>query len=431
MSSADQASLEPKRTIGTLTATALVVASMIGGGVFITTGNLLTTIPSPMAVLLCWVIGGAYALCGAFTYAELSVTLASNGGEYQFLSKLYHPALGFVSAWVSLLVGFAAPTAAITKVFGLYMRGFFPELDPTNVAAVLIVLLSVLNMWRVSASAGFQDAMTIGKVLLVLGFAVVGLLLGQPSRIAAGEQPVAAVVCTPNFALGLLVVSFAYTGWGSSSYVAGEIKNPEKVLPRALVGGTLLVTILYVLINAAFLSSAPMSELRGNFEIARVAAVHLFGERGGSIVAGIIAMGLVSTAGAMIVTGPRVYEAAGRDYPRLNWLTQRRGSGGPFAATLAQGVIALAMLHVDVNRLLEYIGFTLAIMEALAVGSIFVLRRRGLVGAFRMPGYPVAPAIFVAIALWSAGMGLYARPAAGLVGLGTVGAGLLVWRLVR
>ena len=431
MSSVDPPSLAPQRTIGTVTATALVVASMIGGGVVITSGNLLNTVPSPMAVLLCWLIGGVYALCGAFTYAELSVALASNGGEYHFLSKLYHPALGFVSAWVSLLVGFAAPTAAIGKVFGLYVSRFYPSLNPTSVAAVLIVSLSVLNMWRVSASAGFQNAMTLGKVLLVLAFAVVGLFMGDVARLTVGEQPVAAVVRSPNFALGLLVVSFAYTGWGSSSYVAGEVKNPEKVLPRALIGGTLLVTVLYVLINAAFLSSAPMSELRGNFEIARVAAVHLFGERGGRAIAGIIAMGLVSTVGAIFVTGPRVYEAVGRDYPRLAWLTQRRGTGGPFAATLAQGLIALAMLHVNVDRLLEYIGFTLAVMEALSVGSIFVLRRRGLVGAFRMPGYPIAPASFVLIAVWSAAMGLYARPASGLVGLATVACGLVVWRLVR
>jgi APA family basic amino acid/polyamine antiporter len=431
MSTAESVSAVPERTIGTVTATGLVVASMIGGGVFITTGNLLTTVPSPAAVLLCWIIGGAYALSGALTYAELSVTLASNGGEYQFLSKLYHPSLGFVSAWVSLLVGFAAPTAAISKVFGLYVRGFFPGLEPTVVAAVLISLLSALNIWRMSASARFQDAMTIGKVLLVLGFAVVGLMVGDPSRIAVGEQAVGAIARTPNFALGLLVVSFAYTGWGSSVYVAGEVKDPEKVLPRALVGGTLLVTLLYVLINAAFLSSAPMGELRGNFEIARVAAIRLFGERGGGAVAGIIAMGLVSTAGAMIVTGPRVYEAAGADYPRLGWLTKRRASGGPLVATLVQGGLSLCMLLVDVDRLLEYIGFTLAVMEAMSVGSIFVLRRRGLVGAFRMPGYPIVPGLFVAIALWSAAMGLYARPFAGLVGLGTVGAGLLVWRLVR
>lgn len=425
------ATAEPRRTIGTVTATGLVVASMIGGGVFITTGNLLKTVPSPAAVLLCWVVGGIAALCGALSYAELGVALADNGGEYQYLSKLYHPAVGFVSAWVSLVVGFAAPTAAISVVFGAYLRGFFPALHPTAVAAVLIVALSALNVWRVSASSGFQNAMTIGKVLLVLGFAVMGLTLGEPSRLALGAQPLGEVLRTPGFAVGLLVVSFAYTGWGASSYVAGEVEEPAKVLPRALVGGTLLVTVLYVLLNAAFLASAPIEELQGTFEVARIAAIRLLGERGGGLVSGIIAMGLVSTIGAMIVTGPRVYEAVGRDYPRLGWLSSRRATGGPFAATLMQAALSLGMLAVDVDRLLEYIGFTLSITAGLAVGGVFVLRKRGIRGAFQTPAYPVSPAVFIALMTWSAVSGLLERPAAGLVGLATVAAGLVAWRLVK
>ncbi len=427
---------QPKRTIGTFTATGLVVASMIGGGVFVTTGTLLDKVPSPLAVVICWLIGGLAALCGAMSYAELSVALADNGGEYQYLSKLYHPAVGFVSAWTSLIVGFAAPTAAIAGVFGLYLEKmaecmpFLPALPKRESAAAMIVLLSALNIWRVRAGTGFQNVFTAGKVLLVAGFGVLGLWRGDASRILLHEG-VGRSLVSPGFAVGLLVVSFAYTGWGASSYVAGEVVEPARVLPRALVGGTLLVTALYVVLNAAFLAAAPVDALRGKFEVAQVAAVGMFGARGACLISAIILVTLVSTVGAMIVTGPRVYEAVGRDYPRLGWLAVRRKSGGPAIATVVQGAISLALLWVNTDTLLEYIGFTLSITAGLAVAGVFVLRARGVKSEYRMPGYPIVPGLFIALMIWMTASGLIATSGAGLWGLATVASGLVAWRVAR
>jgi APA family basic amino acid/polyamine antiporter len=422
---------DPGRTVGVVTAAGLVVASMVGGGVFITTGGLLERVPSGPGVLLAWIVGGLAALAGALCYAELGVSLASNGGEYHYLSRLYHPALGFVSAWVSLVVGFAAPAAAIATVFGFYVREFFPALAPKAVAAVALVLLSAISVWRVSASARFQNAMTYGKVLLVLGLALLALRYGDSSRLLVATEPLGPIVTSGRFAAGLLLVSFAYTGWNASSYIAGEVARPEVVLPRALVGGTLAVIALYVLLNAGLLVAAPMETLRGQFEVARIAFIHLLGPRGGGLVAGIIAVGFVSTIGAMIVTGPRVYEAVGRDYPRLSWLASRRDGGGPLAATALQCAISLGLLAVDPTKLIEYIEFTLSITAALAVGGVFLMRRRGLTGPFRTPGYPVTPLVFIAIMLWTAVSLVMQRPLSVALGLATVLAGLGVWALVR
>lgn len=422
---------EPKRTIGAVTAAGLVVASMIGGGVFITTGGLLERIPSGPGVLFAWVIGGLAALTGALSYAELGVALSSNGGEYHYLSRLYHPALGFVSAWVSLVVGFAAPAAAVSRVFGIYVNEFIPTLAPVPVGAVTIIALSAISVWRVSASSRFQDALTIGKVVLVLGLALVALGLGDGSRLLYAEERLVVTLTSGRFAAGLLLVSFAYTGWNASSYIAGEVDRPAVVLPRALVGGTLLVTVLYVLLNAGLVAAAPMSALRGQFQVARIAFLELLGPRGGAAVAAIVAVGFVSTIGAMIVTGPRVYEAVGRDYPRLSWLASRRAGGGPLAATVVQGAIALGFLCFDPTRVIEYIEFTLSLTAALAVGGVFVLRRRGLSGSFRTPGYPATPLVFIGLMLWTAGSLVFQRPLSVALGLGTVLAGLVVWRGVR
>lgn len=421
---------EPSRTVGVTTAAGLVVASMVGGGVFITTGGLLERVPSGPGVLFAWLIGGLAALSGALSYAELGVTLASNGGEYHYLSRLYHPAIGFVSAWVSLVVGFAAPAAAIATVFGYYVREFFPMLDPKLVGAAALVSLGAMNVWRLSASTRFQNAMTYGKVLLVLGLAVVALSLGDRSRVFVAHEPFAPLVGSSRFAASLLLVSFAYTGWNASSYIAGEVAQPERVLPRALIGGTVAVTALYGLFNAGLLAAAPMEALRGEFEVARIAYIALLGPRGGKLVAAIIAVGFLSTIGAMIVTGPRVYEAVGRDYRSLSWLASRRDGGGPLAATVLQCGISLGLLAFDPTKLIEYIEFTLSVTSALAVGGVFLLRRRGIRGPFATPGYPVTPLVFIGIMLWTAISLVMQRPVSVLLGVATVASGLGVWRLV-
>ncbi len=424
----------PERRFGLATATGLVVASMIGTGVFTTTGLLASDIPSAMGIVCVWLVSGVAALCGALAYAELGAAFAQSGGEYHFLSRLFHPALGFVSAWSSLIVGFSAPLAAVALAFGNYLGVFLPGLAPQVAGAVLIVALSAVNMWRVSAGTGVQNLLTVGKVAVVVGFVVAGLAWGDPGRlVASGQPPLVTTIVSPGFAVGLLWVSFAYTGWNASAYVAGEVTNPGKVLPLALVIGTGTVTLLYVSLNAVFLAAAPLSELAGKVEVGHVAATHLLGSKGARVISAIIALGLVSTAGALIVTGPRVYEAVGRDHPKLAFLARRSNRGGPVVAIGLQSGLALVMMATArFQTLLIYIGFTLSIFAALTVCGVFVLRRRtDLKTPYRMWGYPVTPCLFVGLMAWMVVHGIVEQRDTALAGIGTMAVGLLVYTFVR
>ncbi|MEZ4440535.1 MAG: amino acid permease [Polyangiaceae bacterium] len=420
---------EPPRQLGFLTAFSLVVASMVGTGVFTTTGLLTKDVPSPTGILLCWTVGGLAALCGAFAYAELGAAFPHSGGEYQFLARLMHPAVGFLSAFVSLIVGFAAPLAAIALAFGQYLTAMGVPVDPRLSGGALVVGLSVLNAWRVSAGAKFQNVFTLGKLLVIAAFVLFGLPRGTWANLDVGPG-LAAVVPTPGFAVGLLWVSFAYTGWNAAAYVAGEVAEPAKVLPRALVLGTLVVTALYVALNLVFLVGAPFDALAGQVAVGTVAAKHLFGAAGGQVLSGIIALGLVSTVGAVLVTGPRIYEAVGKDVPRLAFLARRSPQGGPVYGVALQAALALVMmLTASFDQLLIYIGFTLSIFGALAVACVFILRRRGIAMPYRMPAFPLPPLVFLALMLWMIVSGIVERPVAAAFGAGTLVLGLVAYAL--
>ena len=417
------------RRLGLVTTTALVVASMVGTGVFTTTGLLTKDVPSAAGILLCWVVAGLASLCGALAYAELGVAFAASGGEYHFLSRLMHPMVGFLSAFVSLVVGFAAPLAAVALAFGSYLT-VFVDIDPRVSAAALIVVLSLLNIWRVSTGARFQNAFTVGKVALIVGVVALGLPRGDWSLLASDGE-LATVLVSPGFAVGLLWVSFAYTGWNAGVYVAGEVADPVRTLPRALVAGTLLVTVLYLALNVVFLSAAPLSALAGKLEVGHEAALHLFGQGGARVLSAIIALGLVSTVGAICVTGPRIYEAVGRDIPRLRFLARRTEDGGPIYAVLIQTGLALVMLlSARFEDLLIYTGFTLSIFGGLAVSAVFLLRRRDDIETpYRMPGFPITPLLYVALMVWMIVAGIVERPITAAFGGGTLLVGAALYRL--
>jgi APA family basic amino acid/polyamine antiporter len=419
----------PARSMGVVTATSLVVASMVGTGVFTTTGLLVASIPSATGILLCWAVAGLLALSGALAYAELGAAHAASGGEYLFLSRLIHPSLGFLSAFTSLIVGFAAPLAAIAWAFGEYLSVLVPALSPRIAGAALILIMSLLNALRVEIGTRFQDASTIGKVLLIVAFIVAGAFAAESAHLGGGPATLP-IVASPGFAVGLLWTSFSYTGWNAAAYVAGEVRQPARTLPIALVGGTLLVTLLYVGLNAVFLASAPLEALAGQIKVGHVAAEHLFGPRGARWLSAIIALGLVSTVGAVAITGPRIYEAVGHDYPALSFLARRDADGGPRNAIAIQAAIALVMLFTSsFDGLLLYIGFTLSIFGALTVAAVFVLRSRGLPRPYSMLGYPVTPVLYIGLALWMIIAGLIEAPVTALYGFGTLALGVAVYVL--
>jgi APA family basic amino acid/polyamine antiporter len=425
-----------RRSISALTATLLVVASMVGSGAFTTTGMLMVDLKSSVAALLVWLLGGLIALAGALSYAELVAALPRNGGEYQLLSRVYHPAVGFVAGWVSLVVGFSAPVAAASIAFGDYLQAVLPGVNKVTAGLMLITLLSVLHAGRVSLGSGVQNAFTLAKVAVVLAFIFGGLTVGDVGLLLPTEGMTQALgeVLSPGFAVGLIFVSFAYSGWNGAAYLAGEIKDPDKSLPRALAAGTGLVVLLYLGLNAVFLMSGSRESLAGVIEVGHVAAVGLFGERAGGVLSGVIALLLVSSVSAMIMTGPRVYQAVGEDYHALAFLRAQRNGQGPVAAVTLQAVVAVMMLlTASFDALLTYIGFTLSIFAGLTVFGVFYLRRRepALVRPYRVWGYPWTPITFIGLSAWMVVYTLVDKPAVAFAGLLTVLTGLGLYGWVR
>ena len=423
------------RKLGLLTATMLVVASMVGTGVFTTTGFLVADIGSNPAVLGCWLLGGVLAMAGALAYGELAAALPENGGEYLLLSRIYHPSLGFVAGWISLIVGFSAPIAAAALAFSRYMAAVVPGLPELPLSLALIALVSAIHCLKLELGSGFQNAFTIGKTALILAFIVGGLLLGQPDRcLEPGTVSTGAAMLSPGFAVGLIFVSFSYQGWNASLYIAGEMERPGRWLPLSLVLGTALVTLLYLGLNAVFLAAVPAAELAGQLEVGHLAAVALFGEGAAKLLSTIIAVGLVSTVGAYIMTGPRVYEAMGQHFPGLRFVTGRVEGGGPVRSILLQGgVAALMVLTASFDALLTYTGFTLSAVAGLAVIGVVVLRFRepDLPRPYRCWGYPVTPIVFVVLMLWMMGHSVVQRPVVALAGGITVVVGFLLWMLLK
>jgi APA family basic amino acid/polyamine antiporter len=417
--------------IGPRTATMLVVASMIGTGVFTTTGFLVEALRSPAAVLAAWLVGGLLALSGALSYAELSAALPRNGGEYYLLGRVYHPAVGFAAGIVSLVVGFAAPLAASALAFGYYLSAALPGIPSLPAAVVIVVVFTFMHGVDVTWGSRFQGIVTAAQVVLIAAMAVTGLVLGEPSRLLApGQQPALATMLSPEFAVALVFVSYAYSGWNGAAYVAGELRTPSRTLPLALLFGTVLVTGLYVGLNVAYLASAPASDLSGVVQVATVAAQKLVGAPGGRVLSGVIALVLASSVGALLMAGSRVYEAMGCDYRALSFLARRTSRGAPAVAVALQAALALAMVATSsFGTLLGFIGFTLSVSAGLTVLGVLVLRVREpqLARPYRTWGYPVTPLLFLGLSIWMIGHAVVERPASSVAGVGTIAFALALY----
>ncbi len=418
---------EGARHVGALTATMLVVASMVGTGIFTTSGLLIRDLGSPIAVLVAWLLGGVLALCGALSYGELAAALPRNGGEYQLLSRIYHPAVGFAAGLVSLVVGFSAPLAASALAFGHYVSAVIPGISPTAAGIALVVVAAVPHATHARLGGRLQVAVTVLELALVLAFVAAGIAHGDPTRLVEGGGEPFAALGTPAFAVALVYVSFAYSGWNGAVYLAGEVRDPSRAVPRALLFGTSFVAVLYLALNVVFLAAAPPGELAGVVEVGHVAAVRLLGPNAGRALSGVIALILAASVSAMLMAGPRVYERMGLDYPRLAVLARRTRQGGPVVAVTLQAVMALAMIATSTfAALLLYVGFTLSLVAGLAVLGVFVLRRRepGLARPARTWGYPATPLLFVALSAWMIVHALVETPASSWAGVATAIGGL-------
>lgn len=400
----------PRRQLGLVVAAAIVIANMIGSGVFTTAGFQAASLHDPMTMLSTWVIGGVLALCGAACYAELGSMMPRAGGEYVYLREAYHPAVGFMSGWVSLTAGFSAPIAAAAIAFSGYLGKVVPALDGQFtgkiVATVLILVISALHAFDTRLGGRVQTGFTIAKVLLIVVFILAGVAVGTGDwshldTQGSGLGQLTTLDGTKSFATALMYVSFAYSGWNAAAYIAGEIKDPQRTLPRALLLGTGVVMALYILLNVVFLYGAAPAKMAGVKEVGDLAAHQLFGDSVGRLFSTLIALALVSSVSAMLMAGPRVYAAmaADRALPRI--LAHYSKRGVPAIAVATQAVLAIVFVFVgDLGELIEFVGFTLAIFAALTVGAVFVFRQRGRAADYRTIGYPITPVLFIALSIW-------------------------------
>ena len=419
------------------TVTAVVIANMIGTGVFTSLGFQLADLRSGFVLLSLWAVGGLVALCGAMTYAELGAALPRSGGEYNFLSRIYHPAAGFVSGWVSATIGFAGPTALAAMTFAAYMTSATEtagERFEKLLAVLLVVVLTVVHSVSRRQSGGLQGLFTILKVLAIVVFCVAALLLvddWQPVSMlpAAGDT---SLFLSGTFAVSLIYVSYAYTGWNAATYLSSELENPQRDLPRILFAGTAVVTLLYVALNFVFLKVAPMSALVGQVEVGYVAADYAFGELGGRFAGVVLALLLVSTVSAMTMAGPRVLQVIGEDFAPLALLSRTNRDGLPFVAILFQSTLTVTfILSSGFESVLVFAGFTLALNSFVTVLGVYVLRWRqpGLPRPYRTFGYPVTPLVYLLVTGWTLTFVLLQRPTEGLFGVGVVMAGIALFLL--
>jgi APA family basic amino acid/polyamine antiporter len=427
----------PKKSINYFSATSIVIANMIGTGVFTSLGFQLFDISSPFALLMLWLVGGIIALCGAFVYGELGAAMPRSGGEYQYLSKLYHPLIGFAAGWVSATVGFAAPVALAAMALGKYTCDVFPQFDPSIVAIIVVSAITAIHATQLKGGIGFQNYATSIKVLLILAFIILGVAMPTPQNISFLPTDHSWIdIKSSAFAVSLIYVSYAYSGWNAAAYLSGEIENPKKNLPKSLLTGTFVVMILYILINYVFLRTAPMAEMKGQEDVGYISANYIFGTTGANIMGLVISALLISSISAMVLAGPRVSQAMGEDVEMMGMLAKTTKKGIPMNAILVQSSISIVLiLTSSFQKVLTYVGFSLNLFTLLTVAGIFILRMRkadsGETKTYRTWGYPITPIIFILLSAWTLCFVAAHHPKESMMGLATVGTGMLIWLMNR
>ncbi|NVN88727.1 MAG: amino acid permease [Rhodopseudomonas sp.] len=422
-------------TVSVAVATAIVVADMVGVGVFTSLGFQINDTASGFSLLLLWVVGGVVALCGALSYSELGAMFPRSSGEYNFLSRAFHPAFGFLAGFVSATVGFAAPVALAAMAFGEYGKSIVPAVPPLALALGVIWLVSLVQLAGVRHSSKFQLIATILKVALIVAFLTAGFAVGtpQPVSFAPAASDWRHIASAP-FAIALVFVMYSFSGWNAATYIIGEMRTPQRNLPRALLAGTLIVTVLYVALNAVFLYTTPLQAMAGQLDVARIAGSHIFGDTGGRIVAAMICIGLVSSISAMMWIGPRVMMTMGEDLPALRRFARRSRGGAPIAAILFQLAVAnLMLLTQSFEAVLDFIQFGLLFCSFFTVLGVIKLRITDpdLPRPYRAWGYPVTPIVFLLVTLFMMYYLATERPLQSFLGILIMISGLAIYAVFR
>ena len=424
---------------------------MIGTGVFMSLGWQVSSFNRPdgsslltgsvFPIIMLWVVGGILALCGALCYAELATALPRSGGEYNFLSRIYHPMVGFCTGLCSATIGFAAPIAASALVFGDYFLRAFPgaaHFVPNNsvhvLAFIVVTAVTLCHLRSLRFTGGFQAAISGLTVLLILAFVFFGFSTTAPQAITF--RPHAADWNFPvlgAFGGSLIWVMYSYSGWNAASYIVEEVRNPGKALPRALIVGTIFVLALYVAVNSVFLYTTSLGRLSGQPEVAHLAGVAVFGPIGARISSGLICVGLIANVSGMMWVGSRVSQAIGATYPVLGVLGRTTRRRVPVVSLLYQYAVSFVLLFFNPKNIINYVESVLIFWSLLAVLGVIVLRIRepDLPRPYLTWGYPVTPLIFAVIALFCLVQTFQIHPKETAVGAITVLIGIPIYLWAR
>lgn len=441
--SAEKHSTAENQKIGFFTCLALVTATMVGTGVYTSLGFQLLDLQSGFTILLIWILGGVISLCGALSYAELAARIPRSGGEYTYLAEIYHPSLGFMAGFISNIAGFAAPIALAAIAFGTYLHAALPVFPATFSSFAAVVVISVGHLRSLRLSAYVQNGMTVVKFLLLAVFLVIGIWSAarHPDCMAVFAPGAGSVkeLFRPSAGVALLFVLYAYSGWNAPTYLASEVKDRRKIVGRSLVIGTMAVTVIYVVLNAVFLSAAPASELKGVLNVGSVAANHLIGPVGGAVMSGVIALGLLASISAMVFAGPRVTQRVSEEHRLFRPLASTNGKGIPRRATILQLLLVLALIATgSFESVLVYAQIPLLLCLILGVAGVMVLRRKTArcrgdakdTPGFLCPLYPLPPVVFILSTLAGLIYSTVNKPWVALAGLGTMVLPLVLYPLI-
>lgn len=437
-----------ERKLGLFPVTNIVIANMIGAGIFTTSGLLMQDLRNPLVMIFLWIAGGVIATCGAFCYGELGAAIPHAGGEYIFLSKLFHPLAGFLSGWVSFFVGFSAPIAASAIGFTEYFTRAFPKLLSLGIfgsnaeavvlkklyAILVIVVFTLVHLRGIEFGARVQNFLTLLKVGLIAGLISFGFLSAKGSfnHFSEGAEFLFNFGGWKTIGLSLMWIMFAYSGWNASGYIGSEIKNPSKNLPKSLLLGTGIVIVLYFGLNLLYVYAIPPEKMSGVISIGGLAAGNLFGKSFENFFSILISFALFSSLSAFIILGPRVYYSMAKDGYFFKFASDvHKIYRVPSKSIMLQGLIsAVIVLSGSFDQILTYMGFSLGIFPILAVIGVFKLRYLKK-SEYKMPGYPVLPVIYILSGFSILCLGFLERPVPSSIAILTVIVGIPAYFLFK
>ncbi|MGB5500057.1 MAG: APC family permease [Maribacter sp.] len=417
-------------SIGLPTATAIVIANMIGAGIFTSLGFQLVATVNSWSIAILWCLGALMALCGALSYAELGTYWARSGGEYHYLTKAFHPLLGYLSGWVSLTIGFSAPIALSAMALGAYVAPYL-GLSDLVLAVFTILTISFFHSISIKRSSILQNSTTLLKIILILVIIYFGMTRTPVSSALLFDSSWQQELLLPTFAVSFVFVTFSYSGWNAAAYIVDEIRDARKNLPRALLIGTATVSLLYLLLNFVFLRQNPLEVIRGQLEIGQLTAISIFGDKGGELISFGIALMLISSISAMVWAGPRVTQVMAEDHTLWKWFALKTKHKVPLRAIWLQTAITMVLLFTgSFEQVMVYSGFVLQLFAALAVAAVFVLRRKNKTkSGFRSPFFPIPQIIFLMLSAWVLIYLVIAQPLETGLGLLNLVLGFLVYKM--